>query len=77
MLLLDERQGLKYAFISIRPNTRIANPHDPAVFRSITEAIKRELKNKPSALKKFGAITHQRLFSHLSPRALAVVNKFN
>jgi hypothetical protein len=33
-------------------------------------------KNKIIALKKFGEITHRRLFSHLSPRALSIINKF-
>ena len=33
-------------------------------------------KERIIALKKFGAITHQRLFTNLSPQALAVVNKF-
>ncbi len=46
MLQLDERQSLQYAFISIRPNTRITAPHDPEVFQSIIKAIKRELREK-------------------------------
>jgi hypothetical protein len=33
-------------------------------------------RERITALKKFGGTTHQRLFSHLSPRALAVINKF-
>ena len=44
MLHLDERQGLEYAFISIRPNTRILVPDDPAVLRSILETIKEKLR---------------------------------
>jgi len=46
MLHLDERQGLEYAFVSIRPNTRIIKPLDPAVLRSIQVAIKDELREK-------------------------------
>ena len=46
MLHLDVRQGMKYAFISIRPNTRITAPHDPEVFQTIIETIKRELRQK-------------------------------
>ncbi|MBN2809536.1 MAG: DUF342 domain-containing protein [Deltaproteobacteria bacterium] len=46
LLHLDERQGLKYAFISIRPNTRIKEPHDPLVFQTIIEEIKKELKKR-------------------------------
>ncbi len=46
MLHLDERQGLEYAFISIRPNTRIVKPLDPAVLRTILETIKAELQKK-------------------------------
>ncbi|MEA3333048.1 MAG: flagellar assembly protein A [Pseudomonadota bacterium] len=46
MLHLDQRQGLEYAFISIRPNTRIIKPLDPAVLRTILEAIKAELQQK-------------------------------
>ena len=44
MLHLDERQGLEYAFISIRPNTRILTPEDPAVLRSILETIKEKIR---------------------------------
>ncbi len=33
-------------------------------------------KERIIALKKFGAITHQRLFANLSPQALTIVNKF-
>ena len=44
MLHLDERQGLEYAFISIRPNTRISDPKDPAVLRSILETIKEKIR---------------------------------
>lgn len=46
MLHLDERQGLEYAFISIRPNTRIIKPLDPAVLHTILETIKAELRKK-------------------------------
>ncbi|RLB70980.1 MAG: hypothetical protein DRH03_06435 [Deltaproteobacteria bacterium] len=46
MLNLDERQGLEYAFISIRPNTRILNPKDPAVLRSILETIKEKIRDQ-------------------------------
>ncbi|MCK5680231.1 DUF342 domain-containing protein [bacterium] len=44
MLHLDERQGLDYAFISVRPNTRIIDPRDPAVLRTILETIKEKLR---------------------------------
>ena len=44
MLHLDKRQGLEYAFISIRPNTRILSPEDPAVLRSILETIKDKIR---------------------------------
>ncbi len=44
MLHLDERQGHKYAFISIRPNTRILDPEDSAVLRSILETIKEKIR---------------------------------
>ena len=46
MLHLDERQGLEYAFISIRPNTRILDPKDPAVLRSILETIKEKIREQ-------------------------------
>ena len=46
MLHLDERHGLEYAYISIRPNTRITSPHNPAVSQFILETIKRELNEK-------------------------------
>ena len=46
MLLLDEREGAEYAFISIRPNTRITKPYDPEVFRYIIETIEREIRDK-------------------------------
>ncbi len=44
MLHLDERQGLKHAFISIRPNTRILDPEDPTVLRSILETVKEKIR---------------------------------
>lgn len=44
MLHFDERQGLKYAFISIRPNTRVLDPEDPAVLRSILETVKEKIR---------------------------------
>jgi len=44
MLHLDERQGFEYAFISIRPNTRILDPEDPAVLRSILETVKEKIR---------------------------------
>ncbi len=43
-LQLDERQGLQYAFISIRPNSRIINPQSAAVPPVILEAVNRELE---------------------------------
>lgn len=46
MLHLDERQGLKHAFVSIRPNTRILDPKDPAVLRSILETVKEKIREQ-------------------------------
>lgn len=61
MLVLDERQGFKHAFISIRPNTRITKPHDPSVLRSILETIKREIREKGinHGIKKASTITSE------------------
>ncbi|HDS15951.1 MAG TPA: DUF342 domain-containing protein [Proteobacteria bacterium] len=46
LLHLDERRGLEYAFLSIRPNTRITDPEDPAVLPAIVEAVVNQLKQK-------------------------------
>jgi uncharacterized protein (DUF342 family) len=45
-LQLDEREGLQYAYISIRPNTRISNPADETLVPVILERIFWEIEEQ-------------------------------
>ncbi len=42
-LQLDEREGLQYAYISIRPNTRISDPDAPGWPATILQRVRQEL----------------------------------